>query len=239
MGLFGGKFEMTDAQTKKLNSLLPKNLQQEFFEKRHFKGEYKIINQHRAYREQLAKTIDKLNDEIKEIKSSLLKEKSFKIKIFNCSIEKTKPLGMVDVGAIHQFSGSSTGERFAGGLIGYALEMAIDDVWKKSTKQEEAVNETKLKLLMKAISLYPTCNVITNFDVDFREMGSSGNVFIYMRGTACEGENDLVKKIEKEITQQIKEKEKIIEQTQKQLESAKQNALQIPETIEQIEEKLK
>ena len=50
--------------------------------------------------------------------------------------------------------GSSTGERFAGGLIGYALEMAIDDVWKESTKQEEAVIETKVKLLMKAISIF-------------------------------------------------------------------------------------
>lgn len=237
--MFGKKFEMTESQTEKLNSLLPSNLQQKVFEKRHFTGEYKIKNQHRTYRETLANQIDKIKEEIGDIQSTLLKEKSSMIKIFNCDLNDAKPLGMVDVGAIHQFSGSSTGERFAGGLIGYALEMAIDDVWKKSTKQEEAVNETKLKLLMKAISIFPNCNVLTNFDVDFREMGSSGNVFIYMRGTASEGKNDLVKKIEKEIQQKIKSKEKIIEQQQKLLDDAKNKAHLIPETVEQIEEKLR
>ena len=78
---------------------------------------------------------------------------------------------MVDVGGIHKFSGSTTGDRFAGGLVGYALEMAIDDVWTKSSKQEEAVNDVKLKLIQKTLSIYPDVNMLFNFDVDFREMG--------------------------------------------------------------------
>ena len=35
------------------------------------------------------------------------------------------------------------------------------------------------------MEVYPESNSLYNYDVDFRELGSSGNVFIYMRGTAC------------------------------------------------------
>ena len=239
MGIFSKKFEISESQIKKLNSLLPTRLQQDVFEKKHFEGTSSLIVLHRNYREYVAKEIDEIKNEIEEIKSNSLKEKSSKIKIFNCHLDDVKPLGMIDVGAIHQFSGSSTGERFAGGLIGYALEMAIDDVWKKSTKQEDSVNETKLKLLMKAMSIYPKCNVITNFDIDFREMGSSGNVFIYMRGTACEGKNDMVNKAQTELNKKISDKEKEISKKEKSLHEAIKNADKIPQSVAEIEEKLK
>ena len=126
-----------------------------------------------------------------------------KIKIFNCELHDAKPLGMVDVGVIHKFSGSTTGDRFAGGLVGYALEMAIDDVWTKSSKQEEAVNDVKLKLIQKTLSIYPDVNMLFNFDVDFREMGSTGSVFIYMRATAAIGKNSLTDVAKKELEKEI------------------------------------
>tara|TARA_B100000963_G_C22573992_1_gene647474 strand:- start:517 stop:1236 length:720 start_codon:yes stop_codon:yes gene_type:complete len=239
MGIFGKKFEISESQIKKLNDLLPSRLQKDIFEKKDFEGTSSLIVLHRKYREYVAKEIDEIKNDIEEIKSNSLKEKSSKIKIFNCHLDDVKPLGMVDVGAIHQFSGASTGERFAGGLIGYALEMAIDDVWKKSTKQEDSVNETKLKLLMKAMSIYPKCNVITNFDIDFREMGSSGNVFIYMRGTACEGKNDMVNKIQIDINKKISSRENEIKKKEKSLEEAMKNADKIPQSVTEINEKLK
>ena len=239
MGIFGEKFQISESQTKMLNSLLPPRLQKDVFEKKDFEGTSSLIILHRKYREYIAGEIDEIKNEIKEINSNFLKETSSKIKIFNCDLNDVKPLGMVDVGAIHQFSGSSTGERFAGGLIGYALEMAIDDVWKQSSAQEEAVNETKIWLLMKAKSIYPKCNVLSNFDIDFREMGSSGNVFIYVRGTACEGKNDMINKTQTELNKKISDKEKEISKKEKSLQEAMKNAQKIPQSIAEINEKLK
>lgn len=74
-------------------------------------------------------------------------------------------------------------------MIGYAIESAIDDTYAKGNKQEGYVNECKSELVKKCKALYKDANSIFNFDVNFREMGSSGNVFIYMSGTACTSKN--------------------------------------------------
>lgn len=108
------------------------------------------------------------------------------IVLYSCQpTTEYQPIGLIDVGNIYKFSGSSTGDRFAGGLIGYAIESAIDDTYTKGNQQEGYVNECKSELIKKCNSIYKDAIAIFNFDVDFREMGSSGNVFVYMRGTAC------------------------------------------------------
>jgi hypothetical protein len=124
-------------------------------------------------------------------KSKTLNEKKFlidnpnnlpnSIVIYSCqpTIEYN-PIGLIDIGKIYKFSGASTGDRFAGGLIGYALESAIDETYTKGNQ-----HECKSELIKKCNSIYKDAITIFNFDVDFREMGSSGNVFTYMRGTAC------------------------------------------------------
>ena len=74
-------------------------------------------------------------------------------------------------------------------MVGYAIEQAFDDVWAKNNAQENALNEVKTEFLKKTAALYPECNMIFKFESEFREMGSSGNVFIYLKGTASVGDN--------------------------------------------------
>ena len=209
MGLFSKK-ELSEEQVAKVNALLPeKHRKSQWFEK-DFYGEINNIEKeiedciHRNF----LLPEEKKNKELLDFKKT--KEDTFaaKIKIFNTELYKAEPFGMVDIGTIHRFSASSTGDRFSGGLIGYAIESAADDMWSKGSSQEEAVNSVKLSLLKKARSLYPECNLIFKYEVDFREMGSSGNVFIYMRGTACKGENELLINAEKLYEETIENKKK-------------------------------
>lgn len=235
MGLFGGKFEMTDAQTKKLNSLLPESLRKESFVKDDINA---IVYRMNDRIHSLDLMIGKSKKELQEKKQAGFEKIAQKIKIFNCELNDAKPLGMVDVGDIHKFSGSTTGDRFAGGLIGYALEMAIDDVWTKSSKQEESVNQVKLKLLTKALNLYPEFNMLYNYDVDFRELGSTGSVFIYMRGTASVGKNELAEKAKKELENDLKEDIKALENLEKEKEFCEKNKPLLPANTKQIEKML-
>ena len=235
MGIFGSKFEMTDAQTKKLNSLLPESLRKESFTKNDISYNLQRVTERI---QTLSELIEKSKKDFQEKKKKGFEKIAQKINIFNCELQDAKPLGMVDVGDIHKFSGSTTGDRFAGGLIGYALEMAIDDVWTKSSKQEESVNEVKLRLLTKALSLYPEFNVMFNYDVDFRELGSSGSVFIYMRGTASLGKNDLVDKAKKELENTLNQDLKAIEKLKEEKYFCEKNKPLLPINPNQIEEKL-
>lgn len=235
MGLFGSKFELTEQQTKKLNTLLPETLRKENFTKKDF-SLLTANMQTRIY--ELESLINDAEKDLKKIKNEGNLKIAQKIKIFNCELHDAKPLGMVDIGGIHKFSGSTTGDRFAGGLVGYALEMAIDDVWTKSSKQEEAVNEVKLKLIQKTLSIYPEANMLFNFDVDFREMGSTGSVFIYMRATASIGKNSLIEDAKKELEKELKEPNQKIKELKVEKEFCEKNKPLLPTNKHQIEEKL-
>lgn len=235
MGIFDSKFELTEQQTKKLNSLLPETLRKDNFTKKDF--ELLTANMQRRIHELENLIIDAELD-LKKIKEEGTIKIAQKIKIFNCELQDAEPLGMVDVGGTHKFSGSTTGDRFAGGLVGYALEMAIDDVWTKSSKQEEAVNEVKLKLIQKTLSIYPKANMLFNFDVDFREMGSTGSVFIYMRATAAIGKNNLIEAAKKEFEKELKEPIQKIEKLKQEMEFCEKNKPLLPTSKYQIEEKL-
>ena len=69
------------------------------------------------------------------------------------------------------------------------------------------MNEVKLKLLGKARVVDPSCNMMFNYDVDFREIGSTGKVFIYMRGTAVVGENTAMVKAPETLKKEIGDEE--------------------------------
>ena len=237
MGIFGSKFGLTEQQTKKLNSLLPEHLQKKEFVEDDFKT-LSIYTKHKNLRRIKAKKIDDLVFEQKELKEKIIDEQASRIKIFNTEIFDAKPIGMVDAGEIHQFSAPSTGDRFAGGLIGYAIEQATDNVWAKASNQENAVNKVKLKLLKKALTIYPNTNMIFKYDVDFREMGSSGNVFIYMRGTAADGDNKEVLKVKKEQEKKIELISKEIQEIKIELKDLISKANLIPQSIKEIKDKL-
>ena len=189
--MFGKKFEITDAQVNKLNSLLPKEFQREKFYKEHFNTNSPEYLIQRTYEYFLRKkeTAKQLLNQINQHKKGVKSEKAKLIKIFNTELFEASPLGMIDVGVVNKFTSASTGDRFSNGMIGYAIEGTFDETWAKSNAQFKAVEDCKLELLKKAISIYPECNMLFKFQVDFRELGSSGNVFIYMRGTAAKNEN--------------------------------------------------
>ncbi len=203
MGLFADK-ELTDIQIQNLNNLLPEKFRKATWKESDFKGDGSIYKRIGDYISTLEKELIKLNKRHNFLKESIPKVIANNIKIFNTELYHAKPLGMVDVGVVEQFSGPTTGDRFAAGMVGYAIEKAIDNTFVKSNKQEESVNNAKYALLTKAREIYPNCNMLFKYEVDFREMGSSGNVFIYMRATAAVGKNDLIeeetKRVEKEIS---------------------------------------
>jgi hypothetical protein len=231
MGLFSKK-ELSEEQVVKVNALLPeKHRKSQWFE-RDFHGE--IDNIYKKTEDYIYRNFrvpeKKKNKALLDFKKT--KEDTFaaKIKIFNTELYKAEPLGMVDIGGIHQFSASSTGDRFSGGLIGYAIESAADDMWSKGSSQEEAVNSVKLALLKKARSLYPECNLIFKYEIDFREMGSSGNVFIYMRGTACKGENELLVNAEKQYEEALENKKKELTSIEAKLTEWKEVLIKISQS---------
>ena len=139
-----------------------------------------------------------------------------------------KPIGLIDIGKIYKFSGSTTGDRFAGGLIGYAIESAIDQTYAKSNQQEGYVNECKSELIKKCCSVYKDAIAVFNFDVDFREMGSSGNVFLYMRGTACAYNDEKAKDMYQK--NKIKKLEIEIDELKTELTKYEANYLKFPKT---------
>ena len=184
-------FGLNDTQKSEaariLNELLPKKLHISFFEvnKNNWTS---YSDDHSSFQKQFRNWIDDKRKLLSEKKRLLDNPNNLPNSIVLYSCQPTteyQPMGLIDVGNIYKFSGSSTGDRFAGGLIGYALESAIDEAYAKGNQQEVYVNECKSELIKKCNSIYKDAIAIFNFDIDFREMGSSGNVFMYMRGTAC------------------------------------------------------
>ena len=153
---------------------------------------------------------------------------SEKIIIYNTEIVDANPLGMVDLGVIAKFWATSTGNRFENGFIGYAIENAIDKVWSESNIQYEELQKAKIALLKKTKDIYPSCNLLFKFEVDFREIGSSGNVFLYLRGTACKGKNEILDKTENLLNSQISKLELEIPKKQTELAEMESYLSKIP-----------
>jgi hypothetical protein len=194
MGLFTS-FQFTEEDVKKINTFLPDDLQCDSYKLSDFTDEKivsKVFNQIRYLKEEIALIKEKsapLRNKIDSVRAS-------KVQVFNTEVFDAVPLGFVDLGVVVRFGTASTGNRFENGVLGYAIEEASDKVWAKNNAQYNSVREAKLELLTKAIRTYEECNQFFKFEIDFREIGSSGNVFLYLRGTACKGQNNLINDFE-------------------------------------------
>ncbi|RNL91453.1 hypothetical protein ED312_04595 [Sinomicrobium pectinilyticum] len=237
MGLFSKK-NLSINQINTINKILPENLQKPDWTEGDFKGADSIYKRVELNLEGLISSVTTDNEGLKKLNKKLHEIAVKNIKIFNTEPFDAELLGMIDIGVIHRFGASSTGDRFTGGAIGYAIESVIDDTWTKSNIQENAVNEVKYKLLEKAKHFYPDCNLFFKYDVDFREIGSSGNVFIYMRGTAAKGENTSLDSALQKAKTEIVHLEKNIEKKKETIQYFREVKSKIPQSPKQIEEYL-
>jgi len=87
--------------------------------------------------------------------------------------------------------------------------------------------------------------MIFKFESEFREMGSTGNVFIYLKGTASIGNNKGMEAVEKEknrLTEELKQKKeeliKQIETIQEEYNFIQENIGKIPKSKSDIEKML-
>lgn len=243
MGIFGTKkTELTKEQSDKLNSYLPEHLKQSSWfsnQIKNLKGDdISLHDKVVAHLKQKVKNIESIKETIIKTKTEFEIKASSKIKLFNTEIYESVPLGLIDVGVVKRFGTASTGNRFENGVIGYAIEQTFDDVWAKGNAQEQSVSEVKQELKLKAFKLYPKCNMIFKYDIDFRELGSSGNVFIYLRGTACVGNNKEVLDTIEKGNEQIEIKKKGLVSLEEEANIIRTNLLQIPKTEKEIEIKL-
>ena len=224
--MFGKEVLLTTSQVEKINSLVPKQFQKESWNKKDFKDTNGIYQKIRDYRDKKSSFLASKKNELEylnkkgeeDIKQKILELKTSKIILFNIEPFKARPIGMVDIGMVKKFSTTSTGNRFENGVVGYAIEQAFDDVWAKNNAQENALNEVKTEFLKKAASLYPECNMIFKFETEFREMGSSGNVFIYLKGTASIGDNKGMEEVKSEKSRLLNEFEIKKQELIKQIE---------------------
>jgi len=227
MSLFGKKDNtITEEDVKKINSLLPEQLQKDICYASEF-AEQGVVKKHNKYVIKFQLRLNNAQNKLKKIKGEFEEEEELKILIFNTELFEAKPLGFVDLGIVSKFGTASTGNRFESGVIGYAVEGVIDDAWSKSNAQYEAVEKAKLELLKKAKSIYPNCTSIFKFEIDFREIGSSGNVFIYVRGTAAESKN-------KVLDETVIELEKIVSESENEVVSLEKEINELSKLIKEL-----
>ena len=240
--MFGKEVLLTTSQVEKINSLVPKQFRKESWNKKDFKDTNGIYQQIRRYRDKKTSLLASKKNELEflnkkgqeEIKQKIVDLKISKIILFNIEPFEARPIGMVDIGMVKKFSTASTGNRFENGMIGYAIEQASDEVWANNNAQENALNEVKTEFLKKAASLYPECNMIFKFETEFREMGSSGNVFIYLKGTASVGNNKGIEDVNYEKERLLNEFEIKKEKLIKQINIIKEESQFITDNINKI-----
>lgn len=242
MSLFKKTKEITKEQGEKLNSFLPKELRKDLWENKYIKkydsNNFTLYDTVRNFLINKKTELTKAKESIDKIIEENKIEASSKIKLYNTELFNAKPIALVDVGIVKTFTTASSGDRYRT-IVGSQLERAFDEVWAQNNAQISSVKEAQMQLKLKAHSIYPECTSIFKFEIDFRELGTSGNVFLYARGTACVGEEN------KEITEAIKEGEKKIqsknseiEHIEKEIEFVEKNIQNIPSTIKEIEAKL-
>lgn len=209
MGLFNNEIELTKDDFDKINAILPPEIRKDFWGYNEI-IEGSLIKQYRGFRDKIEVEKRDLDTKYNNISTPLKSKKenfevyiASKTPIFNTDIYEAKPLGMIDVGIVKQFGTASTGNRFENGVLGYAIEGALDKVWSENNTQLAAVQTAKIELLKEAKRVHKDCNCIFKFEIDFRELGSSGNVFIYARGTACKGDYKNTETLKEELQNEI------------------------------------
>lgn len=199
MGLFSS-LKITNKHVDLLNTYLPEEIQVNTFklsELEFLKG--KIEN----YISEVKKDLTEKADYLLKLKEERLFDK---YRLFNVPL-KGKSLGLVDVGLVQRFSSKSTGNSFENGMLQHAIETSFEKVWAENNAQYNSVMLVKNRLKHKAMELYPESNAIENFKINFRELGNSGNVFIYANGTAIIAESLGAVQMDEEIKtliQQVK-----------------------------------
>lgn len=240
--MFGKEVLLSKPQVKKINSVVPKQFRKESWNKKDFKDTSGIYQQIRSYRDKKTSLLASKKNELEflnkkgqeEIKQKIVDLKTSKIILFNIEPFDAKPIGMVDIGMVKRFNSPSTGNRFETGMIGYAIEQASDEVWAKNNAQENALNEVKAEFIKKTAALYPECNMIFKFESEFREMGSTGNVFIYLKGTASIGNNKGMKDVENEEARLFNEFEFKKEELNKQIDNLREESQFLTDNIGKI-----
>lgn len=195
------KTSLTVEESKVLNSILPEKFHKEIWDTTDFI--WNLYHEVRDYLHDLEYTTivnleRELNnkDEAKKLfLESIEAERCAELKIFNVENTDAKLLGMVDIGLVKTFTSASSGNKLEGGAMQLIIEKTFEDSWKTSNAQMKGLNEVKLEFLKKCLKEYPECDSVINYQVDFRELGSSGNVFIYMRGTASILGNEKLKNV--------------------------------------------
>lgn len=227
MGLFNNEIKLTKDDFDKINAILPPEIRKDYW------GYNEIIDgglikQHSEFIDKIKVQKTNLKTNYNNLKRTLDSKKenseeyiASKTSIFNTDIYEAKPLGMIDVGIVKQFGTASTGNRFENGVLGYAIEGALDKVWSENNTQFAAVQTAKIELLKEAKRVHKNCNCIFKFEIDFRELGSSGNVFIYARGTACEGDYKSTKILEEEFKTEISNEQKELDRIESEWEEIK------------------
>ena len=234
MGLFTS-FKFTEENILKINSLLPDDFQSDNYKLKDF-TDWKIKNKILIKIKELIKEIDSTKEKSAPIRNKIDSIRASKVQVFNTEVFNAVPLGFIDLGVVVKFGSASTGNRFENGVLGYAIEEASDKVWAKNNAQYNSVKEAKLELLTKAIRTYKECNQFFKFEIDFREIGSSGNVFLYLRGTACKGKNNLINDFEfADESEDVKLLEVELSNKEEKLKNYKLANKLIPETQYELE----
>ncbi|WP_157962188.1 hypothetical protein [Winogradskyella aurantiaca] len=235
MGLFSKKLELSTSDFTKINSILPAELQKSSYQVEDFKSERMHVRL-----ETLIETLDKqLSSAIKNIaaykkKSSDITES--KMLLFNTDIREAELLGFVDHGEIVKFTTASSGNRYENGVIGAAIEGSLDKIWRESGSQYDGIQRAKATLLKKAKALYPKCTAVYNFELDMQAMGSTGDVFVYVRGMACEKENKAMSLIKTQTENQAKTLEENKDSLKAKLLMLQKSRSDIPKSVKQLEE---
>lgn len=182
MGLFSKTYEVTEEHTEIINKYLPVQIQQE---------SYSIENL--DYLDQYFKSfIESLNKQKKSKINELKLAQEYKhpliIKLVNTEVSCEEIFGLVDLGIVERFTSKTTGNSYENGFVQASIETAFEETWAKSNMQYSSVEKAKKLLIEKTLNIFPQSTVIQNFRIDFRELGGSGNVFIYICGTACKSD---------------------------------------------------
>lgn len=227
MGLFNKpKIEFTKNDIEKINAIIPVNFRREVWNEKDF-DENGIVSKVRKHSYNLHQTIKTIKSKIDFIPK---KDYADKIIIYNTEIIDAKPFGMVDIGVVERFNATTSGNRFENGAIGYAIEGIFDDVWSKNNAQFESISKVKSLLLQKSKTIYPECNLLFKFQIDFQELGNSGNFFIYARATACKGVNQIIENQIKKDQEELEELKKELIQKEEELKFIQDNLYKIPDS---------
>lgn len=235
------KTSLTEQESKILNSILPNKFHKESWDMSHFysslRDNVKDYLHKLEYEDilKLKKQVEDKSSEKEKLLNSINAEKAAAIKVFNVSHKDAKLLGMVDVGSVKTFTSASSGNRLEGGAMQLIIEQAFDNAWKANNAQMKGLNEVKLEFLNKCLEKYPECDSVINYQVDFRELGSSGNVFVYMRGTASILGNKQLEEVYKNEEAKIKNwEEKFNVELPKQISEMRQELEKYKEIIDDV-----